>query len=1208
MYFFSDFRIYLYFVHKAVLQWIKTSILPGEEVTSVLQIKNICRTYRTGELVQKALDDVSLNLRDNEFVAVLGPSGSGKTTLLNIVGGLDRYDSGDLIINNVSTKQYRDRDWDAYRNHSIGFVFQSYNLIPHQTILSNVELALTISGVGRAERRRRAVHALEQVGLGDQLHKRPNQLSGGQMQRVAIARALVNDPAILLADEPTGALDTETSLQVMELLREVAKDRLVVMVTHNPELAEAYATRIVRLKDGRIQSDSDPCPAEEAPQQLEQKRPGRASMSFLTAISLSFNNLRTKLTRTLLTAFAGSIGIIGIALILSMSNGVDHYIQSVEEETLKSYPLKISDSTFDLTRMYDPGGAMTANVDPEAEVTEWKTFTTMFSGVNANDLGALRHYFEEEDRRIYQQVQAIEYDYGVTPHIYARNGDQLRQINPDNSFAAMGFTQSENAGGLLSAFSSTDSFRPMPEESSLYLRQYDLKAGHWPESCLECVVVLTANGRVPDMSLYALGLKDPKELDDMVAAFASGGSVDPDDEEEATYAYQDFLGIELLLLHTADFYTYDETYGVWTDRSADSAFLEQLAKKNAETLTIVGVVQPKNSGLEGCLTTGIAYPASLTAHLIEYAAQSEVVKAQRKAPEINVFTGRPFGETASEESLSLDSLIHVDEDAMQALFEIDEDSFALDASAFDFSGFDASQLKIDPSAFAIRMPSLSADDLAKLLDGVELQLSSEQLQTLFNTLLEGYLQSAANDPSTDFSQLPAAIGSYLRSDAAGEILRAAISAQLAKAGEQLITADQLMEVVQAVSAGYPAYLEAQGLSQDDVGFSVFAAYLQSDIAQAILNESAASLRAQFNAILPTGEDLAALADALYQGYPGYADENGLPNPDQMAASFTEYLQSDEAKSLILQTVTEAVDLSGVTQRAQTMFSELSADISQQLSVAIAQVFSALGDRIADQLRSNLESFSTQLSEDLRSAFTLDPDQVAELFTMNMDMRELRDLFTTLLSGEGSSYRGNLRKLGYGDQDSLRSIIIYPKDFESKANCKQIIEDYNRSMQESGQEDKVIVYTDMVETLMRSVTEIVNAISIVLIAFVAVSLVVSSIMIGIITYISVLERTKEIGILRAIGASKRNISSVFNAETFLVGLCAGILGVGITLLLLIPVNAILRGLTGLDTVKAILPVGGAIILVLLSMGLTLIAGLIPSRKAAKKDPVTALRTE
>ena len=570
----------------------------------MLQIKEICKEYRTGSLVQKALDKVSLNLRDNEFVAILGPSGSGKTTLLNVIGGLDRYDGGDLIINGISTKKYKDRDWDSYRNHTIGFVFQSYNLIPHQTLLANVELALTISGVGKAQRRERARQALEKVGLGEQIHKRPSQLSGGQMQRVAIARALVNNPDILLADEPTGALDSETSIQVMELLKEVAQDRLVVMVTHNPELAQQYATRIVELKDGKIRSDSDAFYVDEETADVpEHKNMGKSSMSFLTALSLSFHNLKTKKARTLLTSFAGSIGIIGIALILSLSAGVNDYIKNIERETLSQYPLQIQSTGFDFTSMMTGGedseevkavsaGTGTSSKERREKENIWviDMVTNMFSTMDSNDLESLKKFLDSKESRIDQYTNAVEYSYQVVPQIYAQDGEKVRQVHPDRSFEAAGLGSSVGSNSLMSSMMSTDVFYQMPADSDLYKDQYDVKAGRWPKSYNECVLVLTSGGGMSDLLLYTLGLRDPLELEEMVAGFVEEEQIEVP-KDSTVYTYDDILGKEFKLVNSADYYEYDNSYHVWKDRSGDQTYMDKVVK-NAEPIRIVGIVQP----------------------------------------------------------------------------------------------------------------------------------------------------------------------------------------------------------------------------------------------------------------------------------------------------------------------------------------------------------------------------------------------------------------------------------------------------------------------------------------------------------------------------------------------------------------------------------------------------------------------------------------
>lgn len=642
----------------------------------MLQIQKITKEYITGDLHQIALNGISLNLRDNEFVAILGPSGSGKTTLLNIIGGLDRYDSGDLIINGISTKRYKDRDWDSYRNHTIGFVFQSYNLIPHQTVLANVELALTISGISKNERRKRAIDALKEVGLGEHLHKRPNQMSGGQMQRVAIARALVNDPDILLADEPTGALDSETSVQVMELLKEVARDRLVVMVTHNPELAEAYATRIVELRDGIIRSDSNPY--EVSSDKLEVPRHenmGKSSMSFLTSLLLSFNNLRTKKARTILTSFAGSIGIIGIALILSLSNGVNQYIQSIEEETLSEYPLQIQSTGFDITSMMtdtQPNQNNEEKDDTKIHVSQM--ITNMFSKIGSNDLTSLKKYLDSGKSNIKENTNSIEYTYNVAPQIYSTNTDLIRQVNPDKSFSSLGLGSSANSNSLMSSMMSTDVFYQMPSNTSLYEDQYDIKAGNWPKNYNECVLVLTKNGNINDFMLYTLGLRDYSELDKMIEQFSKEETVNvPTDIK--SYSYKDILGTEFKLVNASDYYQYDSKYNVYKDKTDDENYMKNLIQ-NGENIKIVGIVQPKDSASATMLQSGIGYPAALTNHVIEQAASSEIVNKQISNPNIDVFTGKEFSDKNSNQ-LDMNSLFTVDGEMMKKAFHLIKINFLL---------------------------------------------------------------------------------------------------------------------------------------------------------------------------------------------------------------------------------------------------------------------------------------------------------------------------------------------------------------------------------------------------------------------------------------------------------------------------------------------------------------------------------------------------
>lgn len=1024
----------------------------------MLQIQKITKEYITGDLHQIALNGISLNLRDNEFVAILGPSGSGKTTLLNIIGGLDRYDSGDLIINGISTKRYKDRDWDSYRNHTIGFVFQSYNLIPHQTVLANVELALTISGISKNERRKRAIDALKEVGLGEHLHKRPNQMSGGQMQRVAIARALVNDPDILLADEPTGALDSETSVQVMELLKEVARDRLVVMVTHNPELAEAYATRIVELRDGIIRSDSNPY--EVSSDKLEVPRHenmGKSSMSFLTSLLLSFNNLRTKKARTILTSFAGSIGIIGIALILSLSNGVNQYIQSIEEETLSEYPLQIQSTGFDITSMMtdtQPNQNNEEKDDTKIHVSQM--ITNMFSKIGSNDLTSLKKYLDSGKSNIKENTNSIEYTYNVAPQIYSTNTDLIRQVNPDKSFSSLGLGSSANSNSLMSSMMSTDVFYQMPSNTSLYEDQYDIKAGNWPKNYNECVLVLTKNGNINDFMLYTLGLRDYSELDKMIEQFSKEETVNvPTDIK--SYSYKDILGTEFKLVNASDYYQYDSKYNVYKDKTDDENYMKNLIQ-NGENIKIVGIVQPKDSASATMLQSGIGYPAALTNHVIEQAASSEIVNKQISNPNIDVFTGKEFSDKNSNQ-LDMNSLFTVDGEMMKKAFSFDQNKLS-----FDMGDLDLSQIKLDSAS----LPSINMDNI---FANMKVDIPKENIESF----------------------------------------------------------------TQAVMTQFQQYLK----------------------------------------------------------------DNGLIDPTKMNEYFMAFLQTDQAQKLMQDEMIKLLQSSGATEQFQ-------AQLKRQMQTVMTQYTETITKSLQQQISTQITEQMGNLANSMQDAIKIDTSVFAQAIKMNMNEEELSELMMSLMTTE-SSYEGNLKNLGYADFDKPSAINIYPKDFETKQEVINILDSYNENIKKID-EDKVISYTDYVGTLMSSVTDIINVISYVLIAFVAISLVVSSIMIGVITYISVLERKKEIGILRAIGASKKNISQVFNAETFIIGLLAGVLGIGITLILLIPGNALIHEIAGNTSVSATLPIMGAIILIVLSVLLTLLGGLIPSKKAALEDPVTALRSE
>ena len=1254
----------------------------------MLQIKDIHKEYRTGNLVQRALDGVSLSLRDNEFVAILGPSGSGKTTLLNIIGGLDRYDSGDLIINGISTKKYKDRDWDSYRNHTIGFVFQSYNLIPHQTVLANVELALTISGVSKSERRRRAKEALEKVGLGAQIHKKPSQMSGGQMQRVAIARALVNDPEILLADEPTGALDSDTSVQVMDLLQEVAKERLVVMVTHNPELAQLYATRIVTVKDGRILSDTDPFVIDsESMAPPVHKNMGKSSMSFFTALSLSFQNLKTKKARTLLTSFAGSIGIIGIALILSISNGVDKYITNMEEETLSEYPLQIQSTGVDLTSMM-MGAATAQSGKKDGEVGVAQMVTNMFSKMNSNDLESLKVYLDSNESSISQYANSVEYTYSVSPQIFLENGKNIRQVNPDKSFSAMGLG-SGSSNSIMSSTMSTDVFHEMPEDADLYKDQYDVKAGRWPENYKECVLVLTSQGDISDFLQYTLGLRDGKELDDMVQKFMAEEAVETP-ENEGPYTYDEILGKKFKLVNSTDYYEYDEEYKVWKDKSDNSSYMKKLVK-NGEDLTIVGIVQPVEGATASMLTAGICYTPELTKHVIEKAASSEIVKQQLADEKINVFTGEEFGKEDNENSkFDMESLFSINADALQEAFQVDLSGFNMDLSSLsglssglnvempdmpDMSALagninldessmpDLSKLiklddldldlshMIDPEEILKNLPADQVPDMSQALKSVKFDFTEEKVTALLKEVLTGYQESIKDKPEADMDKMQAALKQYLTSKEMNERL----CKDLQELVKNNVNVDMSSEKLIAVAVGlmnqYQEYAKANGITQTDVA-SILAFLSQGEIQQQIKEEAENLVKNSVTVNITTKQIRDLLMQDVVAAYPEYARNNSLPDPANLGTYFLEYMQTEDGQNRLMNGLMTLVDTSEVqTQFSQAMetymksmmtsftdaiakgieskFTEIMEQVEKQLTKGIQTAMEQMMGNISSGMQEAMQSVMTSVSSSLTSAMSqamsglgglgsgmgnmedalsINPEAFAKAIQMNMNEDDLSELMMYLLSSENSSYDGNLKKLGYADLNVPGGINIYPKDFESKSEIVGILDQYNADMEAAGEDEKVITYTDLVGTLMSSVTNIVNIISYVLVAFVAISLVVSSIMIGVITYISVLERKKEIGILRAIGASRHNVSQVFNAETFIIGFCAGAMGIGITLLLLIPANSIIRSLADGVNVKAALPPVAAVVLIGLSVVLTLLGGLIPSRKAAKSDPVTALRTD
>ena len=1127
----------------------------------MLELKGITKEYKTGAETVHALRGIDLSFRESEFVSILGPSGCGKTTMLNILGGLDQYTSGDLLINGISTKEYKDADWDAYRNDTIGFVFQSYNLISHQTVLSNVELALTLSGVSAAERKSRAVRALEQVGLGDQINKHPAEMSGGQVQRVAIARALINDPDIILADEPTGALDTETSTQVMAILKEISRRKLVIMVTHNPELAEAYSTRIVRLSDGRVISDSDPFDPgiheitegisiepdsrNEAVGKFAGRAAGRRnrSMSMATALHLSLNNLMTKKARTLLTAFAGSIGIIGIALILSVSNGFQTYIDKLEEDTLSSYPLTIMSETADMTSMIT---AFMANVsDTEGEESgnrlhEQQIMTDLLASVGSNDLAAFKKHIDSNIGTIGDWFNSYEYSYGLSVNIYSTNMEYgpLR-VSPGS------IMQSYMSGLQQSSFSmmNTDVFFQMMDNEELLKSQYKVLAGKWPEKYDELLLVLDSEDQLNDYIVYTLGLRDPQELKDMINDVMDGKKVE-NTNKRLEWTYDDFLGMEFALVHACDTYKRNSSYDVWEDMSDDEDYMEDLIKKS-EKLHITGIVCAKEASGANAMDSGVGYLPALTEHMIKYAADSDIVKIQLAAKKTDVFSGKTFEDIRNNnsEGLGFDDMISIDENKLKKALGGDIDPNAIQKEIEniakqeikDLAGNDsAEKIEEDVTAALTKGCSDIIDDLKSQADDSEIfNADKDSVQkALSKNLNTGKHAQIVNPLLNGFAELIPGMQAGVKTAVITEAVKGG-----AKAAGLQVTDEQASRIAAALAKD--GSIDAEALTE-----------IMPDLPAAM-----APMMASVLSGIPSQIPASAYNEALFTA---------------LAQTVDPYTTNKDVQSGIKQ-YGEGIEM---MQNAQIV------------GPALGKAAAAVGKQ-----------------------FNVDPSGIADAFTMKMDEDEITRLITAYVSGGAeTSYDTNLVKLGYADINKPYSISFYLKDFESKENFLKFIDDYNQEMQDSGNDDMVISYTDVTGVMIKSVKNITNAVSYVLIAFVAISLIVSSIMIGVITYISVLERTKEIGILRAIGASKKDIARIFNAETIIIGLCAGLIGIGASLLLLIPINHILIRLTKISALKAILPAVGGVALVLISIILTFIAGLIPSGMAARKDPVVALRTE
>ena len=1055
----------------------------------MLEIKKISKVYKTGDFEQKALNKVSVKFRDSEFASILGPSGSGKTTLLNIIGGLDNYDSGELIINKVSTKKFKDRDWDSYRNHRVGFVFQSYNLITHQTILRNVELALTLSGCSKTERRKRALRALKEVGLEQHVSKKPNQLSGGQMQRVAIARALVNDPEIILADEPTGALDSDTSIQIMGILKKISKDKLVVMVTHNPELAKEYSSRIINIKDGKIVSDSNPYNDKKESNKIvdKDKKSGKTNMSFLTALSLSFNNLMTKKGRTVLVSIAGSIGIIGIALIMAVSTGFQNYVDLIQENTLTSYPLNIMQESSDIANvllsMRNSEGAKSGS----NKVKEQQYITSMFSSVSTNDLKSFKKHIEDNYKKIEKDVSNIQYSYSVDPNIYTIDASKnLSKVNPSNLFTSMMGTNS-----LMNSYSSLSSvYSQMVDDVSEIKKDYDVLAGRWPTKYNEMLIVLSEPNSISDLLIYSLGLRDTEELSKMITSIMSGEKVEVNNKP-MVLSYEDLMKIDLRLIMPTDRYKYNSKYDVYEDMQEDENYMKSLYNK-ATKLKIVGVVSPKEGVTISALNPGVAYTSKLIDHIISYSEDTDVVKKQINNSDIDVFSGNRFDAKKNDFGFEFSDLVKIDNKKLKSAFNITIDKNDLAEKTKNYMNEISKSITVDITP-ANKLFNNNLNKLSKgIFDNIKEEFSVKDIETLVNKYLDSY-----------------------------------------DAGKLLSNMEKEYVIPKSVfKTAYSGLLK--GLLQ---------AYISG-----------------YNLYMPTVN-------------PNYVVDS--INPKAIVVS--------QIKDTVVSSYLKSAPIVGTGETMAKNMTE--AKVKKEVLTKVGELTSNITN-----------SFAT--------AFNVDQDKIASAFSLNFSEDELKRVVSAMINPSKTTQKSNLISLGYQDKDEPTYISVYFNSFDGKENFIDFIDNYNKRVSSN----KKIKYSDTTGILMSSVKTIVNAVSYVLIAFVSISLVVSSIMIGVITYISVYERTKEIGILRAIGASKGNISSIFNAETFIIGLLSGLFGIGIAYLFIPIINKVLHHFTGNIPLSAMLPFGNALGLVVLSIILTLIGGIIPARAASKKDPVEALRSE
>lgn len=1047
----------------------------------MLEIKGVKKVYETGGIRRVVLNKIDINFRTSEFAAILGPSGSGKTTLLNIIGGLDQYTTGDLIVNEKSTKKFRDKDWDSYRNHRIGFVFQSYNLIPHQTVLNNVKLALTISGLSKRESVRKAKKALTDVGLKEHIDKLPSQLSGGQMQRVAIARALVNDPDIILADEPTGALDSDTSIQIMKILKDISKDKLVIMVTHNPELADKYATRTITLKDGRITSDSNPYDGKiktDLDLEKAKHKKGKTKMSFITALGLSLQNLLTKKARTVLVAAAGSIGIIGIALISAVSTGFQNYIDKIEEDTLTSYPLSLQKESADLTGILLSLTGSASNNEDSDRLTENQILTSTLGTVSNNDLTSFAEYMKVHEPEIKDDVRLLEYEYNVDPVIYTEDATgAIAKMNPSTLFTSL-----VGESSLLRNYSSMTSVFQQYEQKNL-INDTELLAGRYPEKYDELLVVLSNKGEISELLTYSLGFHDTDELNKIVSKIMSGESVDiHNDPLELTY--EDIMNADLRLVPATETFKYNDKYSIYEDMSGDKDFMREVYN-NAERLKVTGVAVMSSEMLTG--GSSVAYLPSLVEHIIDESGQTDIVKKQLENPDVDIFSNTKFGEEDNEFNFEFSDLVSVDEAALTQAFGV----------------------KIDQNAVS--------------------------------TKTQEYMEGISNDITNEINKMPEVrkgleehfkeLAGELRRDFEDKIIKGEIS---------------MMDLMNP--------------------------------------ETSERILVDFVDEFVAGKDFGALEDA-YQ----------IPK-DNSSAAFDGMLKGYLASYLQTTSKHESFSVDDYlnTPEITTVFDNLTG--------------AATNLSMQKEVLGKLGNLTTYLTDSFANAFHVDQNAIVGAFRLNFSEDELSRVVTAMFTKKKSTLATNLSTLGYQDLDDPTKMAFYFWSFDGKTRFLEFLDSYNNNMRSLGMDDKVIEYSDTTGMLMSSVKIIVDAVSYVLIAFVSISLVVSSIMIGVITYISVYERKKEIGILRAMGASKHNISSIFNAETFIIGFLSGLFGVGVSYALIPIINAVLHHFTGDIPLNAALDPRTALLLILLSIVLTLIGGLIPARAASKKDPVEALRSE